>query len=77
MSVLTWFLHLLNRVDRLPHTAGPGKIFSAEQKAAIVNMIMANTVIGLCVIQTAVNADQGAFRKNNSVSLATIDQVLT
>lgn len=72
MSVLTWFLHLLNRVDR-----GTGKIFSAEQEAAIVNMIMANTVIGLCVIQAAVNADQGAFRKINSVSLATIDQVLT
>ena len=68
MSILTCFLHLLYR---LPHTRGIKKIFSA----AIVEMVVVNNVVKLCENQTAVIADQGAFRNIISVSLATIDRV--
>lgn len=77
MSILTCCLHLLYRIHRLPHTGGRGQIFSAEQEAAIVDMVLANNAIRLREIQAAVIADQGAFRNINSVSLATIDRVLT
>ena len=77
MSILTCFLHLLYGIHRLPRTGGRGKIFSAEQEAAIVDMVVVNNAIRLREFQAAVIADQGAFRNINSVSLATIDRVLT
>lgn len=76
MSILTCFLLLLYRIHTLPHTGGRGKIFSVEQEAAIVDMVVANNAIRLREIQAAVIADQGAFRNINSVSLATIERVL-
>ncbi|KAL1258034.1 hypothetical protein QQF64_011278 [Cirrhinus molitorella] len=53
-----------------------GKIFSAEQEAAVVNMVVANNAIRLREIREAVVADQGIFRNINNVRLTTIDRIL-
>ncbi|KAK0149246.1 hypothetical protein N1851_000002 [Merluccius polli] len=65
-----------NRVHRLPHAGGRRNIFSVQQEAAIVDMVVANNAIKLREIQTAVIADQGTFQNINSVSVSTIDRVL-
>ncbi|KAI2643761.1 Matrix protein [Labeo rohita] len=41
-----------------------GKIFSAEQEAAVVNMVVENNAIRLREIREAVTADQGTFREH-------------
>ncbi|KAK0151589.1 hypothetical protein N1851_007110 [Merluccius polli] len=65
-----------NRVHRLPHAGGRRNIFSVQQEAAIVDMVVANNAIKLREIQTAVIADQGTFQNINSVSVSTINRVL-
>jgi len=51
-------------------------MFSAEQEAAIVNMVVANNAIRLREIRAAVIEDQGMFRNINNVSVSTIDRIL-
>ena len=52
-------------------------IYAEQEAIAIVDMVVANNTIRLREIQAAVIAGQRAFRNINSVSLATIDWVLT
>lgn len=73
------FFHIsciLYRIERLPLGGGRGRIFNAEQEAAVVNMVLANNAIRLREIKAAVIADQGVFRNIHTVSEATIDRVL-
>ncbi|XP_007232845.3 uncharacterized protein LOC125799434 [Astyanax mexicanus] len=73
------FVHIsciLYRIERLPVGGGRGRIFNAEQEAAVVNMVLANNAIRLREIKAAVIADQGVFRNIHTVSEATIDRVL-
>ena len=51
-------------------------MFSAEQEAAIVNMVVANNALRLREIREAVIADQAMFRNINTVSVTTIDRIL-
>ena len=52
------------------------RMFSAEQEAAIVNMVVANNALRLREIREAMIADQAMFRNINTVSVTTIDCIL-
>ena len=59
-------MHYFYRINTLAHTGGRGRIFTAEQEAAIVDMVVANNAIRLREIKEAVLADQGTFINVNS-----------
>lgn len=50
-----------------PLSGGRGRIFSAEQEATVVTMVVANNAIRLHKIRAAVTADQGMIRNINNV----------
>ncbi|GAA6099147.1 uncharacterized protein LOC113635738, partial [Tachysurus ichikawai] len=65
-----------NRIARLQHAGGRTGMFSQQQEALIVDMVLQNNAIRLREIQERVVEDNANFEGMNSVSLSTIDRVL-
>lgn len=71
-----FFSQFFYRIQRQPRAGGRGKVFTAEQEAAIVDMVVPNNAIRLREIQTAIIQDHNMFSNINNVSVSTIDRVL-
>ncbi|XP_055776448.1 uncharacterized protein LOC129853936 [Salvelinus fontinalis] len=65
-----------NRIARLPHAGGRTAIFTREQEAVIVGMVLQDNAIRLREIQERVIQDNTHFQGIDSVSISTIDRVL-
>ncbi|XP_016315793.1 uncharacterized protein LOC107668441 [Sinocyclocheilus anshuiensis] len=65
-----------NRIARLPHAGGRTAIFTWEQEAVIVGIVLQDNVIRLREIQERVIQDNTHFQGIDSVSISTIDRVL-
>nr|XP_015821056.1 uncharacterized protein LOC107389438 [Nothobranchius furzeri] len=70
------FAFLLTRTQRLPHTGGRGRMFTAVQETAIVDVVIRNNGIKLTEIRHSILADNVTFANIHSVSLTTISRVL-
>ncbi len=64
------------RIARLPHAGGRTAIFTREQEAVIVGMVLQDNVMRLREIQERVIQDNTHFQGIDSVSISTIDRVL-
>lgn len=64
------------RIARLPHAGGRTAIFTQEQEAVIVGMVLQDNAIRLREIQERVIQDNTHFQGIDSVSISTIDRVL-
>lgn len=64
------------RIARLPRAGGRTAIFTREQEAVIVGMVLQDNAIRLREIQERVIQDNTHFQGIDSVSISTIDRVL-
>lgn len=70
-------LNSMSRIGRQPRTGGRGKLLSEQQEQEICNMVMANNAITLRQICAAILQDNVIFQNVNSISISTIDRILS
>lgn len=65
-----------NRVERQRHHGGRGRLFTAVQETAMINMVLANNAIRIREIRENILNDDNIFNNINAVSLSTIQRIL-
>lgn len=64
------------RIDREPHSGGHGRVLTAQQKWAVVEIVRARNDIRLSEIKQAIEEDNDTFASVASFSLLTIGCLL-